>query len=185
MQSAQIKNMKNKKLRKTGFTLVELLVVISIMAILTVVISSSFRTVQMKSRDARRKSDLGSISKALNMYYNDVGAFPRVSDQYGIDVNELMNNSGNKFAIDVGSKEVVYMIEMPRETTAGLKNYKYVVSSTGKSFKVFVNLENTEDMSCLPKTDCVIGGINYLSESDIGCCYGISSSNISINGDLL
>lgn len=173
------------KLKNKGFTLIELLVVMSIMGILTVVVSSSFRTVQMKSRDARRKNDMGSISKALNMYYNDVGTFPKVSDQYGIDINELMNNSGNKFSINMGGNEIIYMMEMPRETTVGLKNYRYVVSSTGKSFKVFTNLENVDDSSCLPKTDCVIGGVNYLSESDIGCCYGVSSSNISVNGDLL
>ena len=69
MQFVQINMTKRNK--KFGFTLVELLVVMAIMAILTVVVTSSFKTVQIKARDSRRKNDLSSLSKALTMYYND------------------------------------------------------------------------------------------------------------------
>ncbi|MDD4937700.1 MAG: prepilin-type N-terminal cleavage/methylation domain-containing protein [Candidatus Shapirobacteria bacterium] len=159
---------KNKK----GFTLVELLVVISIMGILTVVVSSSFRTIQMKSRDARRKSDLSSISKALNMYYNDVGIFPSSDD---IDLN-----SGSEFKMNVGGSDVVYMVQTPNETTNGVKPYKYMVSGSGKSFKLLTNFENSEDISCLKNPDG--SKITSLSSYSItsGCIYGVSSSNIGI-----
>lgn len=57
--------MKNKK----AFTLFELLVSISIIAILTAIASISYGTAQKKARDSRRIEDLNGIQKAAEMYY--------------------------------------------------------------------------------------------------------------------
>lgn len=51
-----------------GFTLVELLVVISIIAILAVIGITVFSNVQKGARDARRGGDLHAISLALEQY---------------------------------------------------------------------------------------------------------------------
>jgi len=50
---------------KKGFTLLELLVTISIMGILLAVGSVSFTTAQKKGRDARRQTDVTAIQKSL------------------------------------------------------------------------------------------------------------------------
>ncbi|MBD3250193.1 MAG: prepilin-type N-terminal cleavage/methylation domain-containing protein [Candidatus Pacebacteria bacterium] len=56
---------------KKGFTLLELLIVISIIGILIAVVAVAYTTVQQKSRDARRKGDIKAISDALEQYYAD------------------------------------------------------------------------------------------------------------------
>lgn len=48
-----------------GFTLIELLVAISIIAVLAVIGLTFFTTAQKNARDARRRSDIDSVSKAL------------------------------------------------------------------------------------------------------------------------
>ncbi|MDD5416012.1 MAG: type II secretion system protein [Candidatus Daviesbacteria bacterium] len=48
----------------SGFTLVELLVVVSIIAVLSIIGITIFSGVQKNARDARRKADIDSISKA-------------------------------------------------------------------------------------------------------------------------
>ena len=55
---------------KFGFTLFELLVSISIIAILTAIASMSFSGAQKKARDARRAQDMNSIQKAAEQYYS-------------------------------------------------------------------------------------------------------------------
>lgn len=59
-----------------GFTLIEILIAISLIGILLSVTISASITLQKSSRDARRKSDLRSIQSALQQYYADQFNFP-------------------------------------------------------------------------------------------------------------
>lgn len=52
-----------------GFTLLELLVVISIIGILITMGSVAFTTAQKKSRDAKRRSDVKAMQNAFEQYY--------------------------------------------------------------------------------------------------------------------
>lgn len=55
-------------INKKSFTLIELLVVIAVLAGLMAMLLPNYMEVRKKSRDARRKSDLKSIQKALELY---------------------------------------------------------------------------------------------------------------------
>ncbi|HAZ16531.1 MAG: hypothetical protein A3H59_02750 [Candidatus Jacksonbacteria bacterium RIFCSPLOWO2_02_FULL_43_9] len=59
-----------------GFTLVELLVVISIIALLSSLATASFNSARKKARNAKRMSDLKTISLALELYYDTNNAYP-------------------------------------------------------------------------------------------------------------
>jgi prepilin-type N-terminal cleavage/methylation domain-containing protein len=58
-----------KMIKKNGFTLFELLVSISIIAILMALATASYSAAQKKARDARRQEDMGSVQKAAEQYY--------------------------------------------------------------------------------------------------------------------
>ncbi|MEK7519963.1 MAG: type II secretion system protein [Patescibacteria group bacterium] len=72
--------------RKQGFTLLELLIVITILAILTLVVVLFINPVEIlkKSRDVQRMSDLSTMKTALSLYLQDrannsLGGVPRCS----------------------------------------------------------------------------------------------------------
>lgn len=67
-------------LHKRGFTLIELMVVISIIAILAIVGLVSYTQVLKSGRDARRQADLGTIQAGLEQYRNDQGFYPTSTD---------------------------------------------------------------------------------------------------------
>ncbi|MFA5828219.1 MAG: prepilin-type N-terminal cleavage/methylation domain-containing protein [Candidatus Shapirobacteria bacterium] len=55
--------------RQTGFTLFELLITISIIAIITAIATVSYSNAQKKGRDARRMQDMKNIQTAAEQYY--------------------------------------------------------------------------------------------------------------------
>lgn len=77
-----------------GFTLLELLVVISIIGIIMAIGSVSFSTAQKKGRDSRRQGDMKAIQKSLEQYYALDNAYPDSVTSGGNIVyltNTLMN----------------------------------------------------------------------------------------------
>lgn len=63
-------------MNKNGFTLVELLVVISIMAILSSVAVASYSGITAKARDSQRIKDLQAIKQGLELYRSDIHNYP-------------------------------------------------------------------------------------------------------------
>ncbi len=57
-----------KKRASWGFTLLELLVVVSIIGILIAISSAAFSTAQKKSRDAKRQGDIKAMQSAFEQY---------------------------------------------------------------------------------------------------------------------
>lgn len=81
--------MKCKKVyHQLGFSLLELLVVLSIMAILITLSISSFTTAQRKSRDSKRKSDIRQIQGSLEQYYSVCGYnYPTPASSFFSSIN--------------------------------------------------------------------------------------------------
>src|SRR5690348_6674967 len=62
--------------KNQGYTLLEILVVISIIGLLTATILVAVSSARSKSRDAVRISDMEQISRALDLYYDKHGNYP-------------------------------------------------------------------------------------------------------------
>ncbi len=66
---------------RTGFTLIEILVVISIIGILSSIVLASVNQSHAKARDAQLIAGVDALKKALELYYNENSRYPAsVSD---------------------------------------------------------------------------------------------------------
>lgn len=158
---------------KTGFTLVELVTAIGVLAILATVAFTALNPLEQfkKVQDSKRKSDLSQIQKALEGYYQDYHRYPP--------------SSGNKIApgnvaINWGQAWQPYIDVLPIDPKAA-KNYAYWVdeSSVGQSYRLYASFDKINDPDL-----CVTGGgacPNLPAGTTCGgiCNYGVSSPNVS------
>lgn len=63
-----------------GFSLIEILVAISIIAILSMVVMASLEDSRKKSRDTARSADMQQLAAALQIYGSTYGRYPSSSD---------------------------------------------------------------------------------------------------------
>jgi general secretion pathway protein G len=95
-----------------AFTLVELLIVMSIIGVLAAIGLGSFTTAQMRGRDAQRKSDLKQVSHALELYFNDHSSYPAPPLPWGAEFKD--------------TKGTVYFKILPQDPTNG-QSYTYTL----------------------------------------------------------
>lgn len=67
---------KTREEKISGFTVLELLVVIAIIAVIASMAFASLNRARQKARDTRRVGDLGEIRKAIEMYVTANGRLP-------------------------------------------------------------------------------------------------------------
>lgn len=125
------------QLFQAGFTLVELLVVISIIGVLSGLLLTNFVGVRGRAGDAKTKNDLRQLKAALRLYYNDYQAYPiGAGTLNGCGDDGDLSCSSGSFSAGAGGG-TVYMKELP--TT-----FAYY-SDGGDDFLVVAPLENVSD----------------------------------------
>lgn len=84
---------------KRGFTLLELLVVISIIGLLASITIVSIDSAKKRARDAQRLSDMAEIQKALELYKEASGEYPANTDNdcSGWDAGYNSGDGSNDF----------------------------------------------------------------------------------------
>ena len=133
----------------SGFTLIELIVVISIIGILATIGTATYTTAQQKARDTRRKQDLGALKSALVLYYQDHKEYPPVCTPSPCTSIEYLSSGTSD---DWINGLLTYMAgNMPKDPiqTSGdctsTNTFCYKVTDDRQSFVLFAKLENTKD----------------------------------------
>ncbi len=88
----QINN--STKLNNKGFSLIELLLVISIIAMISSVGAVLFKSSRGKARDSIRNADVKNVQTALNLYLNDFGRYP--PGFYGTSISRSLDIFGEQ-----------------------------------------------------------------------------------------
>lgn len=132
---------------QSGFTMVELLVVITIIAIMAAIGTFGYTMVVRVTRDAKRQADLKIIQSALEQYHNDAHNYPP---------NQITFIAGSQFSDPTGTK--IYLNNVPTDPLSTNPNYLYIpltrsggfcsaTPSSCQSYCLYADLETSSTMS--------------------------------------
>jgi general secretion pathway protein G len=140
------------KRRSGGFTLVELLVVISIISILAAVLFASFSDARELARDEARKSSLKELQLALELYKSQNGTYPEAGCGVGHTWSHY-TGPGPLSSWGVSCDEYIvglvpeYLSALPTDPSSEDEldmGYKY--RTNGDSYKVVAHLSVESDL---------------------------------------
>ena len=167
---------KKNKFHLTGFTLAEILIVVTLFAILTgIIMSTSIKGTFQKARDSKRKQDLNKLARIMEDFYNDHQQYPGNNPENPEDGTI----SGYKWGTSFPS----YSPSLPEDPLGISNKYHYDSDPVNGSFYVlFAKLENTDDQD-IKSTGCENGcgpeqKYNYVvHSSNIVLIAGLPSSS--------
>jgi len=92
--------------KKQGFTLIEILVVLAIIALLISVIVVSTGPQREKAKDAKRQTDIREIMNVMGMCYSDDGQYPDIT----VDASSIVTNTS------IASSVKTYLSPFPKDS---------------------------------------------------------------------
>jgi len=133
---------------KRGFTLVEMLVVVAVLAVLSVAAYVGIQVTQMRGMNDKVSSDLLAIENALENYKEDQGVYPGFDTlNLGVEKNVLCFDEDKKYfhlcekasfmqtQIDNVLLTKRYLQDLPLDPRSGT-HYSYAVSADGQYYQV-------------------------------------------------
>ncbi len=132
-----------------AFTMIEMIVVISVILILTAFAIYSLGPARAKSRDSRRITDANLLMNALDQYYtSNLRTYPTQelpdtteTKYYAVEVNK------DSFLADSATL-VNYLSEIPEDPIGGEYRYVYVYRGDGKKAAVIVDKLESMTSKC-------------------------------------
>ncbi len=143
-------------IKKKAFTLIEILVVVTIIGLLAGVGAVTYSQFIKQSRDARRKADFELIRSALEQYRADNDAYPSASQSDGLWPGEPLPANCDETATP---PIPCYMNKVPQDPLIG-HYYWYNTLSDG-SYKLGSFLETSTHATCIAAPNCGATGCNY------------------------
>jgi len=121
--------------KKRGFTLVELLIVIVILAVLAAIAIPRFMDSGTRSKEASLKSNLKLVRNSIELFHNDTGAWPAaLSDLTGSSAPSAgKDNAGASKTIASSDYKGPYLQAVPTDPVSGNAfTYSTTAGTVGK-----------------------------------------------------
>ncbi len=124
-----VANMWAKQKQQSGFTIVELLIVIVVIGILAAITIVAFNGVQQRGRDTKRTTDISSVKQVLEMYKADNGTYPAVCSA---------DNSGCNLSLLASALVPTYTNSIPQDVNSPTRVYHYVKGAGPDSYGIYI-----------------------------------------------
>lgn len=170
-----------------GFTLVELLVTITVISILAVIVYANVGKANPKARDVERQADLRNLQSAIEQYKQKNGEYPAMG--CGPDANGLSDEGdcpNGSYITGLAPEFITVLPKDPRRGSAA--GYGYVTNSMGSSYKIIAvgtveseTVTNAHSMKSCDTTDICNGtcGIGALQSTSYGLWGGYAEGIVN------
>lgn len=108
------------KSKQRGFTFIEILVVVTIIAVISGVAVATYTTTNRKARDSRRRADLEQVRSALELCRSEAGQYPAT-----VYSTVTPNGSGQTLVCDDGQTYLDPLPVDPYSSGAYSASYYY------------------------------------------------------------
>jgi len=155
-----------KQRKYQGFSLIELLVVISIIGVLSSLAVVSLNSARVKARDALRKADMTQMRTAIMLYYDETERYPicgatswnPAASDFGAAATQTFADC---YKVTLGSLLTAgakpYLSQMPKDpknetnspSTDSTYLYRYISSSNGGEYALVFRIEESTDLQVI------------------------------------
>lgn len=123
--------------KQTGFTIVELLIVIVVIGILAAISIVAYSGVQDRAENARLQSGMSSVNKAIQLFYSENGTYPLTGVSVWRGYNSAINDN---FVPGVAPKYINVTPQVGLTTQYPTFIYR---SDTGQDYKLIYIVSGT------------------------------------------
>jgi prepilin-type N-terminal cleavage/methylation domain-containing protein len=120
-----------------GFTIIELLIVIAIIAILAGLVLNNFQGAQAKARDTQRVTRINAIHSKLEEFYNEANGYPAAAQTTtnfpGIDAKAVIDPRGGSLTSTIVADKAALDGALTNPTSGSGNEFKYYTYPTGCS----------------------------------------------------
>ncbi len=147
------------KKRQSGFTIVELLIVIVVIGILATLVIVTFTGIQQKARNSQRQTDINAVDSHVEAFYAQNGYYPTLADLQdstfrsnnlkGLDPEALTDPKGGDI-----------------QGTSDASHYSYVAAGTGCTNTTATPSGSANTCDSFTLTATLEGGGTYVKKSN-------------------